>query len=82
MCRRRFRRQWRLRVHSTTAGSFRGEALTEAVRLRRPVYDMVYFVLARRLGATLFTLDKRLQALCIDNGVNCVRLDTQFGQNT
>ena len=34
------------------------EATKEAMRLRHPVYDMLYFVLARRNAATLFTLDR------------------------
>ena len=46
--------------------------------LRHPVYDMLYFVLARRNAATLFTLDRKLQQLCLDNGVDCVLTDTNF----
>lgn len=48
------------------------EALTESARLGHSTYDLFYFVLARRLGATLFTLDKKLQELCAQNGVNCI----------
>ena len=48
------------------------EAFSEAIRLDHSPYDMFYFVLARRTGSTLFTLDKRLQELCLDNGVNCI----------
>ena len=36
------------------------------------------FVLARRNAATLFTLDRKLQQLCLDNGVDCVLTDTNF----
>ena len=54
------------------------EATKEAMRLRHPVYDMLYFVLARRNAATLFTLDRKLQQLCLDNGVDCVLTDTNF----
>ena len=54
------------------------EALIEAIRLDHPVYDLLYLVLARREGATLFTLDQKLQNLCLDNGVNCVFLDKEF----
>ena len=43
-----------------------------------PVYDMLYFVLARRNAATLFTLDRKLQQLCLDNGVDCVLTDANF----
>lgn len=48
------------------------EAFAEAVRLHHSVYDMLYFCLARRRGATLMTLDKRLATLCQETGVNCV----------
>ena len=48
------------------------EALREAARLSHPVYDMLYFVLTRRLGAILFTTDRKLQRLCAENGVNCI----------
>ena len=46
--------------------------------IAHPVYDMLYFVLARRNAATLFTLDRKLQQLCLDNGVDCVLTDTNF----
>ena len=48
------------------------EATTEAIRLDHSSYDMFYLLLARREGATLFTLDRRLQSLCESHGVNCV----------
>ncbi len=54
------------------------EATAEAVRLDHPVYDLLYFVLARRNDATLFTLDRKLQRLCLDNGVKCVFADAEF----
>ena len=54
------------------------EATKDAMRLRHRVYDMLYFVLARRNAATLFTLDRKLHQLCLDNGVNCVLTDTEF----
>ncbi|WP_165042796.1 type II toxin-antitoxin system VapC family toxin [Adlercreutzia sp. ZJ138] len=54
------------------------EAMTESVRLGHSSYDLFYFVLARRLGATLFTVDKKLQSLCTANGVNCLWLDAAF----
>ena len=34
------------------------EALRESIRLDHSVYDLFYFVLARRTGATLFTTDR------------------------
>ena len=36
------------------------------------MYGMFYFVLARRTGGTLFTVDRKLMKLCRDNGVNCI----------
>lgn len=54
------------------------EALSEARRFQHPVYDLFYFILARRNAATLFTLDRKLQELCLDAGVNCVYTDTEF----
>lgn len=50
----------------------RVEALNESIRLHHSTYDMFYFVLARRLGATLFTVDRKLMALCGENGVDCI----------
>ena len=55
------------------------EALTESLRLAHSSYDLFYLVLARREGATLFTLDRKLQKLCDKNGVNAVWLDCDFG---
>ena len=48
------------------------EALRESIRLGHSTYDMFYFVLARRTGATLFTLDRTLMNLCEQNGVSCL----------
>lgn len=48
------------------------EALNESVRLDHTTYDLFYFVLARRCGATLFTTDRKLAALCKENGVDVV----------
>lgn len=54
------------------------EVLTESVRLEHSSYDLFYLVLARREGATLFTVDRKLQDLCARNGVNCIWLDREF----
>lgn len=51
------------------------EALHLAIRNNHPVYDMLYFALARRNAATLFTFDKKLRALCRDGDVNCVGVE-------
>ncbi|MBQ9003865.1 MAG: type II toxin-antitoxin system VapC family toxin [Eggerthellaceae bacterium] len=48
------------------------EALRESIRLDHSTYDLFYFILARRTGATLFTLDRKLMALCAAHGVDCV----------
>jgi predicted nucleic acid-binding protein len=45
------------------------EALHEGIRLGRPIYDMIYFTLARDLGAKLLTADKKLARLAAENGV-------------
>lgn len=50
------------------------EAFAESLRLDHSTYDMLYFVLARRTMGTLFTLDKRLIALCEQHGVNSIDL--------
>lgn len=55
-----------------------GEAMVESARLNHNAQDLFYFILARRTGSTLFTLDKKLQSLCLENGVNCVYLDNEF----
>ena len=39
------------------------DALIEAKKNNHPVYDMLYFVLARRYGARFLTCDKKLQKL-------------------
>lgn len=51
------------------------EVFSEAIRLNHSAYDMFYFVLARRTASTLFTFDKGLQALCHDNGVDCIGVE-------
>ena len=48
------------------------EVFSEAVHYRHPAYDMFYLVLARRTGAALFTLDKKMQALAREMHVNCI----------
>ena len=48
------------------------EALSESIHYRHSAYDMFYLVLARRTGATLFTLDKKMWALARDMHVNCI----------
>jgi predicted nucleic acid-binding protein len=48
------------------------EALHEAMRLHHSAYDMLYLISARRIGATLVTLDQRLNALAAKEGIDVV----------
>ena len=50
------------------------EAFDEAIRNSCSPHDMFYFTLARRNGATLFTLDRRLISLCSKLKVDCVHV--------
>jgi predicted nucleic acid-binding protein len=50
------------------------EAFAESLRLEHSAYDLLYSTLARRNGATLFTLDRKLIELCRREGVNCVHV--------
>lgn len=52
------------------------EAYREAVLKSHSVYDMLYATLARRHACCLFTVDKRLAAVCQEMGVNCTELVT------
>jgi predicted nucleic acid-binding protein len=46
------------------------EAMNEAIRLEHSVYDMLYLTLARRTGAMLLTMDKKLLALAKNEGIS------------
>ncbi|HOP29679.1 MAG TPA: type II toxin-antitoxin system VapC family toxin [Spirochaetota bacterium] len=46
------------------------ESMNEAIRLNHSVYDMLYFTLARRTGATLLTMDKKLKDLAVSAGLS------------
>ena len=48
------------------------EAFDEGIRNNHSTYDMYYLTLARRNGATLFTLDRRLIALCKKLKIDCI----------
>ena len=52
------------------------ESLFEAIKLGHPVYDMLYFTLARRSGAIMLTMDQRLTKLCNENSIDCPLLNT------
>lgn len=49
------------------------EAISESIRLNHSTYDLLYFSLARRHGAILITVDKKLTALAEKNGVEIIR---------
>lgn len=55
---------------------FAPEVLAESVRLGHPAYDVFYLVLARRCAGTLFSCDKKLVALCEENGVDCIHTES------
>jgi len=48
------------------------ESLIESIRIAHSTYDILYFTLARRNGAKLLSMDKKLKALCVDSGVEIV----------
>ncbi len=50
------------------------EAFDEGMRHGHSTYDMFYLTLARRYGATLFTLDRRLIVLCEKLKIDCVHV--------
>lgn len=49
--------------------SFSIECLNEAIRLDHSTYDMLYFILAKRSGGSLLTLDKKLSHLAEKEGI-------------
>lgn len=53
--------------------SYYVEAFAQSCKFRHPVYDFFYALLARRTGAILFTVDKKLVELCDKMGVNVIR---------
>jgi predicted nucleic acid-binding protein len=57
----------------TAARELATEALSEAVRYRHPVYDLIYAVLARRTGCVLLTMDSRLVAWLSQIGIRAVQ---------
>ncbi len=49
------------------------EALVESIRLNYSVYDVLYLTLARRNGAVLLTLDKRLKEKAKELGIEVTK---------
>ena len=50
-------------------------ALHEAIALNHSVYDMFYFVLARRTASPLLTCDRALAKLCEKHRVACILVE-------
>lgn len=50
-----------------------GESLNESIRLNHSAYDMLYFTLARRMGAVLMTLDEKLMVLAKKEKITTVK---------
>jgi predicted nucleic acid-binding protein len=48
------------------------EALLESLHTGHSTYDMIYLTLARRMGARLLSLDKRLNVLASAMGVDTI----------
>jgi predicted nucleic acid-binding protein len=45
------------------------ETLMEAIRIGHSPYDILYYTLARRNGAKLLTMDKKLKLMCQNSGI-------------
>lgn len=54
--------------------AFAREALREAAVHRHPVYDLCYAIAARREGASILTVDRRLSKLLAAMRVPCIKL--------
>ena len=53
-------------------GDMMAEAFALAVKTDHSVYDMVYLVVARRNAATVVTCDRKLEEVCLSEGVDCI----------
>ena len=62
------------------AADLREEGLSESLRLQHSSCDVPYFVLARSRGTASFTLDRRLQELCLNSGADCASSDAKSEQ--
>ena len=49
------------------------EAINESIRLKHPTYDLLYLSLARRNGAVLISLDKKLNEIAKKNGIEIAK---------
>lgn len=50
---------------------FQIEALNDGVKLKHPTDDLLFLLLAKRTGASLLTMDKKLRNLALSEGVDC-----------
>lgn len=57
------------------------EAFSASIALDHSIYDMFYFVLARRTGGTLFSTDQKLLDLCAEQGVDSIAIYDDFFGN-
>jgi predicted nucleic acid-binding protein len=48
------------------------EAMNESIRTGHSTYDLLYFTLARRYGASLMTLDAKLKGLAKNSGIEVI----------
>jgi predicted nucleic acid-binding protein len=48
------------------------EAMNESIRTGHSTYDLLYFTLARRYGASLMTLDAKLKELAGNSGIDVI----------
>jgi predicted nucleic acid-binding protein len=48
------------------------EAMNESIRTGHSTYDLLYFTLARRYGASLMTLDTKLKELAENSGIDVI----------
>jgi predicted nucleic acid-binding protein len=48
------------------------EAMNESIRTGHSTYDLLYFTLARRYGASLMTLDAKLKGLAENSGIDVI----------
>ena len=45
------------------------ESLLESIRINHSTYDILYYTLARRNGAKLLSMDKKLKEICKNSGI-------------
>ena len=48
------------------------ETIMESIRIGHSPYDILYYTLARRNGARLLTMDKKLKLICQNSGIDTI----------